>query len=174
MKKWLKLWIVALSLVMLWSCIYKVNADTTSTVKVEILEGNETCTWSGDYDLWSFTASAEAQAMNSDDADLTCELYKNNQKYVKISITNLTAWSLTINKSNLKVSSTAPTVNGTLSAGTAIAANTVFSEAKTRYQKAVNTVGTATWPVTLWGTIPAWQPVWVYTGTINVSLEDNA
>ena len=171
MKTWLKLWMIALWLLAIAWTIYQANVSAfTWEVKLKINEWTNSCTWTG-YDLGTFDASATTWVMNEVAHAIECDLYANPSKAIKLTTSDLKAWSLIITKSNIKIKWAQQTKNWSLADGSAQSTYTAFGSAQTWYTKWANKIGSLSWSVTLSWVIPAWQPAWIYTGELNLSIE---
>lgn len=170
MKTWLKLWIVALSLVAMATTIYSSTVKAVDkTVSVTIIEWGNTCTLS-DYNFGERNASTWAIALAPIEHLLDCELLKDAWGTITLQLFDL-VWantSATIASGNFSVTLWATTVGGSLENENAV--NTAMSmwAIQNAYVKWAHKVGTMNRTVTISWTINAWQQVDTYTGTLRV------
>ena len=170
MKTWLKLWIVALSLVAMATTIYSSTVKAVDkTVSVTIIEWGNTCTLS-DYNFGERNASTWAIALTAIPHTLSCELLKDAWGTITLQLFDL-VWAntnATIASGNFSATLSATTVGGSLESENAV--NTAMSlwSIQNAYVKWAHKVGTMSRTVTISWTINAWQQVDEYTGTLRV------
>ena len=170
MKKWLKLWIVALSLVAMASTIYTANVKAANQVKVEIRWWYNTCETLDDYDWGQKTASLQTIDLSTISNDLVCQLLASDSGSITISLTDLANSTIdTIDKENFKVAFWDAHYDGSLTARAAVAAVT-FDNPQTFYPKWQYLVWNLSWAVALSWVIPAGKAVGQYVGQLNINV----
>lgn len=169
MKKITKLSILWIALL---SSAFMISNSTTQAAKnvtLTLTEWSNTCTIL-DYALWTKTVSVSQQSISSSAQNISCSFYKNAANEVTLTISDLSDWSHTIAKSNFKWTTAKVSKTWTISD---LTGKTSFSLASATwvYTKEINKIWTRTWTLKLDLTIPAWQPGWSYTGTIDLTLQ---
>lgn len=173
MKKWLKLWIIALSLVAMASTIYTANVKANNEVKVEIIWWINSCDNLADYDWGQKTASLEAIDLSTISNDLVCRLLASDSGSITIWLTNLANSTIdTIANSNFEVAFWDAHYDGSLTARAATTAVT-FDQSQTFYAKWQYRVWNLSWAVALSWVIPAGKAVGQYVGQLNITVPNN-
>ena len=180
MKKWLKIWVVALAMLATATTLlstWKVEAENSNN-KVEVIiwqynSGQNTCTWS-DYHYF-FTASTQEQHQTIT-WSVSCKFWKMAQQAVTVTLNGALVLSgdtsVDIPTSNVLLTNGNWTVNPNSVRGTEPAAlsDATFSSAATLFNKAWNTIGDAnTEELAIKVIVPAWQPDGTYNGTLTLS-----
>jgi len=170
MKTWLKLGIVALSLVAMATTIYTSTVKAVdNTVSVKIIEWGNTCTLS-DYNFGEKNASTWAITLAPIEHTLECELLKDAWSTITLELFDL-VWSqtsATISSWNFSATLWATTVGGSLENASAVTTAMSLWPIQNAYVKWAHRVGTMSRTVTMSWTIDAWQQVDSYTGTLRV------
>ena len=175
MKKSIKFWIAALSLLAMTTATFistsKVEAWTNKLTLTISAFNNwvNTCTWS-DY-TYNLTASTTSQTV-TDKHDITCKLWETTSKNITLQLSWDLKWASTnvvIPSSGIKLTNTGANRTSTPSdLGTWKAvSNATFSTAQTLYSKNQNKIWTTTWTnVQIGITVPGWTPQDTYNWTI--------
>lgn len=171
MKTWLKLWIVALSLVAMATTIYTqtVKADTSAEVKVTITEGDNYCDPMSGYVWENITASISDTTLTGIDNDLYCYLLKDAASNVTFTLTNLTAAWITQNIANSQftVGSNVWSFTWSLTPDSWYWP-TAYTSWGTFYPKLQHEVWEFTKTITISWVVPAWTPVATYEWELNI------
>jgi hypothetical protein len=173
MKKWIKLWAIALSILALAGTIVSVNAQTNTedyTAEVCLFNSGNVCTL-GDYDFWDYAVSSSEIDLNAVSHNLNCELYTNDAWNVTLELTDLTWANGTIARTQFSLAapmSTSSYYTWSLSVWSDVSVAS-FATTQTMYAKTLNEI----WEiidasVTLDGVIPAWQAAGTYQGTLHL------
>jgi len=181
MKTWLKLWIVALSLVAMATTIYTqtVKADTSAEVKVTIIEGTNQCNPMSGYIWDNITASISDTTLTGIENDLYCYLLKDAAWNITFTLTNLTAAGITQNIANtwFTIGSNVWTFTWSLTPDAwywptlyTIQWNAQWG---TFYEKQQHEVWEFTKTITISWVVPAWTPVATYTWELNIVVPNS-
>lgn len=171
MKKWLKLWIVVLSLAAMATTIYTANVkadNVDKTVSVSLREGNNICTWA-DYEFWTVDASVSQVTLTWITHPLSCTLLKDGSGTITLQLFDL-AWqnqTQVISSWNFEA-----VLSGTVTVWSLDDENASSSlnlgSIHDAYVKGAHKVWTMERDVTISWTINAWQPVDSYQGTLRI------
>lgn len=174
MKKWLKLWIAALSLLWVFaisvSWTNKAEAAKKITVTLSWSTISDSCQDIADY-TFTWQASLTEQTLAEKSNNLTCTFAKTWAQSVTIQTTWL-AWPMNVPAANilLTTSSTCSSVTWSIASSTCKAFSAVgLDAAKTVMSKAQNTIGTAVHAIKIKVKMPAWAPEWEYNWTLTVT-----
>lgn len=182
MKKWLKLWIMALSVIWMFAIIFMSSNNTEAaqaTIKLTLSSWwTSSCTlaWTAEFS-WTASASQQNATSVTNTIVANCSLYRTWAEYVKITTSNLT-WSTTsqtIARTQFKLKNTcsnAAWVSGTCGVETETAVPT--NGLQTIYSKTANKIWTIRLSETYSLVIPAWQVQDTYNGTATVDVYTTA
>lgn len=175
MKTSLKLWILALSLLTMAGTIYTSNvmADTTSTVKVELVGWTNSCTL-GDYDWWTLSASIADIPLSWIDQTMHCNLLHASGATITLQLEDL-VWANTsavIASWNFEVSLWATSHTWSLEDAVATSALSLWT-IRDAYAKGENRVWELERTVTISWSINAWQQVDKYQGTLHLFVPNS-
>lgn len=170
MKKWLKLWIVALSLVAMATTIYTANVKAANEVKVEILWWENNCIL-GDYDWHQVNASIEDITLTGIDNTLYCTLLESTGSNIDLQLTDLSnaTHDATIASWNFNVTFGSITKTWSLEDYTTDN-DGALNATRRAYVKGANKVWEMSRTVTIDWVINAWQQVDAYSGTLHILI----
>jgi len=175
MTKWLKLGVIALSVLALAGTIISVNANEDYEARLVITQWTNVCTWH-DYDFSGYNASTEAQPINAVVHPVTCDFLENEATTVSYQLMDLVNEnSVTLEAINFNMTATASdgTQWGTLAGTFNALSDDTCGSGQLLYTKPVNQMWAILYSgdhsIEIDGTIPAWQPAGTYTGTLQLS-----
>jgi len=177
MKKWLKLWIVALSLIAMATTIYTANVkadDVDQTVSVSLREWTNECTLD-DYAYWTVDASVSDVTLTWITHTLSCTLLRDGSGTITLQLFDL-SWA---NQTQVIPSWNFNAVlSGTVTVWSlddeAATSSLNLGTIHDAYAKGEHKVWTMDRDVTISWKIDAWQPVDTYQGILRVFVPNSA
>lgn len=173
MKTWLKLWIVALSLVAMATTIYTqtVKADPSAEVKVTIIEGQNHCDPMSGYVWADVSASISEVNLTGITNPLYCYLLRDADSDVTFTLTSLNGQNsnATIANTQFTIGIDAWVFTWSLTQGV-VYWPAVYSQWWDVYNKNIHEVWEFTKNITIEWVVPAWKPVDVYTWQLNINV----
>jgi len=171
MKKIAKVWVLCLTLATLLAALYTsaVVVDTKQVTLI-LLEWSNTCMLN-DYTFPELQASPRDQLTQEMTGSITCTFLENSADIVTLVMSDLS--------SNMNISIPASGFHAQISSGVVQWSiwnlqdgfYSSLSSSQQIYSKEINTIWVWTGTLTLQWTIPGWTPGWIYTGSLELTLQ---